>query len=40
MRKESGFRIRCVEGQKRWLDGHDNGWKYAADGDEAIGRHL
>ena len=26
-----GFRIRCGEGQERWLDGHENEWKSATD---------
>jgi hypothetical protein len=33
-----GFRIRCGEGQERWLDGHENEWKSTADrSDEELG---
>ena len=31
------FRIRCWEGQERWLDGHENEWKSAADSGEELG---
>jgi hypothetical protein len=26
-----GLRIRCVEGQERWPDGHENEWKSSTD---------
>ena len=29
--KGEGFRIRCGEGQERWLDDHENEWKSATD---------
>ena len=32
-----GFRIRCREGQERWLNGHENEWKSATDGGEEVG---
>ena len=32
-----GFRIRCGEGQERWLDGHENEWKSATDRGEEVG---
>ena len=35
-----GFRIRCGEGQERWLDGHENEWKSATDRGEEVGGHL
>jgi len=28
---EWGVRIRCGEGQERWLDGHGNEWKSETD---------
>ena len=32
-----GFRVRCGEGQERWLDGHENEWKSAIDGCAEVG---
>jgi len=32
-----GFRIRCGEGQGRWLDGHENEWKSVTDSVMACG---
>jgi len=36
-RAMEGFRIRCWEGQERWLDGHENEWKPATDRGEEVG---
>ena len=33
----TGFRIRCGEAHERWLDGHENEWKYSTDGSEEMG---
>jgi hypothetical protein len=30
-KEDWGFRIRCGEGQKRWVDVHKNEWKSATD---------
>jgi hypothetical protein len=30
------FRIRCGEGQERWLDGHEYEWKSATDRGEEV----
>jgi hypothetical protein len=30
------FRIKCGEGQERWLDGHENEWKSATDRGEEV----
>ena len=40
-----GFRIRCGEGQERWLDGHEDEWKSTTDRGEEMGgisriRHI
>lgn len=32
-----GFRVRCGEGQERWLDDHKNEWKSAADSGKEVG---
>jgi hypothetical protein len=32
-----GFRIRCGEGQERWLDDHENEWKSAPHRHEKVG---
>jgi hypothetical protein len=36
-RGDGAFRIRCGEGQERWLDGHENEWKSVTDRDEDVG---
>jgi hypothetical protein len=35
--KGEGFRIRCGEGQERWLEDYENEWKSATDGGEEVG---
>jgi len=35
--ENGGFRIRCREGQERWLDGHENVWKSATSGTGEVG---
>lgn len=32
-----GEGIRSEEGQERWPDGHENEWKFSADGDGEVG---
>ena len=31
------FKIRCGEGQERWLDGHKSRWKFVAFRGEEVG---
>ena len=33
------YRMKCEEGQKKWLDGHENEWKSATDRSEEVGGH-
>jgi hypothetical protein len=30
------FRIKCGQGQERWLDGHENEWNSVTDGGEEM----
>lgn len=40
MRGHRGLRIRCVEGQERWLAAHENEGKSVIDGGEVLGWHF